>query len=168
MRILIYTMWQVMKLPICRCGIQIWSALGSLAGCNQSKNLVKLPQILKALFLLEFIVLLWPSQLRRQTLKFYPRGRGFKSHQTQSLFCPFLIFGGQKTILTLCILQQRTFQINKDFLSKLCDFNPLWFVTFINFFSSRYSNLPTIEILVLSSWIPASKEFCYLKVEFQF
>ena len=35
------------------------------------------------------------------------------------------------------------------------------FVTFITifFFSDRYSNLTTIEILVLLSWIPASKEF---------
>ena len=38
------------------------------------------------------------------------------------------------------------------------------FVTFINFFfffSSHKSTLTTIEILVLSSWIPASKEFFY-------
>ena len=37
------------------------------------------------------------------------------------------------------------------------------FVTFITisfFFSNRCSNLTTIEILVLLSWIPASKEFC--------
>ena len=35
------------------------------------------------------------------------------------------------------------------------------FVTFITIssFSDRYSNLTTIEILVLLSWIPASKEF---------
>ena len=35
------------------------------------------------------------------------------------------------------------------------------FVTFIDFFISHKSTLTTVEILVLSSWIPASKEFCF-------
>ena len=39
------------------------------------------------------------------------------------------------------------------------------FVTFINFFFSGHkSTLTTIEILVLSSWIPASKEFLLKKL----
>ena len=38
------------------------------------------------------------------------------------------------------------------------------FVTFINFFSSHKSTLTTIEILVLSSWIPASKEFYLIMI----
>ena len=33
------------------------------------------------------------------------------------------------------------------------------FITIFSFFSNGYSNLTTIEILVLLSWIPASKEF---------
>ena len=78
-----------MKLPICRCGIQSWSALGSLTGCNQSKNLVKLPQVLIAIFWHRIIVLPWPCWLRRHAIIFYPRGCGFKSHQTQNLFLSF-------------------------------------------------------------------------------
>ena len=40
------------------------------------------------------------------------------------------------------------------------------FVTFIDFFFfiSHKSTMTTIEILVLSSWIPASKEFCFYPI----
>ena len=65
-----------------------------------------------------------------------------------------------KPFLSFILSKQQRSKKVVPFLARVSTISCLdTFVTFITIFSDRYSNLTTIKILVLLSWIPASKEF---------